>query len=355
MSTLSQTWMLWATLLAMVAASLWAERLRLGARASAVVIALSLAMLAANIGLIPKRSDVYDIIRVYLVPLAIPMLILKADLLHGWRDLALVAGAMLLNMAAATVSIVLVAALLPEANISWATTTLAGSIGGQSTGAVQSLLLALFLMLLFILPSIRALRQWFNEPLDDRWGSTVQILLTEHRKGNRLYLPSISLTLALSAVICTAAFTLASRLGMAGTELLLIASFSLALSLVLPRRVVHMSGAEDLGILIMLLLFIVIGAAADFGAIRAQPGTLAMTSLALLLQLVILLVAGKYLRLSLPQLVIATNAGIGGATSATAMAAARRWHTLLFPAVLYASIGQWLAQPLTDLLAKLIR
>lgn len=358
MSDINQTWMLWAMLLAIAAFGLWAERLRWGARASAVIVTLVTAMLAANIGLIPNHSELYDVIRSYLVPLAIPMLILKSDVVHGWRDLGMVAGAMALSIVSAAAGTALVAGFLPASinEADWIVGTVTGMVGGHAANPVQSLLLAAYLVLLFFLPSVRAIRQWFHEPIPpDRWGSTVEILITEHRKGNRLYLPSITLTLALSTIICTASYTFAADIGLGGKELLLIATISLLLSLVLPKRIVELSGAEDIGILIMLLLFTVIGASADFSVFSKQPVVLATTALVLVIQTAILLIAGKYLRLSLPQLVIAANASVGGSSSATAMAAARRWHTLLFPAVLYATIGQITARPVADLLVQWLR
>lgn len=357
MVEVSQTWLLWASLLVIAALGLWAERLRWGARTSSVVITLLLAMAVANLGLVPRQAPVYDVIHSYLVPLAIPLLILKADLLRGWRDLVLTAGATLLAIAAAAISIVLVSFFLPESigKGDWIDQSTEGLIGGHSASAVQSLLLTLFLVLIFMLPSISSVRRWFHEAIrDDRWASTIEILITENRKGSRLYLPSIALTLALTAVICTASVALAPHIGLAGQELLLIAGISLMLSLAVPKRFVELSGAEDLGILIMLLLFAIIGARADLGVIREQPALLLMTGLALILQFAIILVAGKFLRLSLPQLVIAANACVGGAASATALAASRRWSTLLFPAVLYATIGQLLAPPVAKLLQGLL-
>lgn len=355
MNDINQVWMLWAILLGIAAFGLWAERARWGARTSAVVITLITAMLASNIGLIPKHSEIYDVIRIYLVPLAIPMLILKSDVLRGWRDMGMMAGAMTISIISAAIGVALVVPLLPESisATNWIHGTLSGLVGGQTNNPVHSLLLATFLIILFFLPSVRGIRQWFHEPIPDNyWGSTAEMLIIESQKGSTLHLPSMALTLALSAIICTASYAAAPKLGLAGKELLIIASVSLLISLVLSKRIVKLSGAEDLGILIMMLMFAVIGASADFSAITNNPNLLAMTALVLFIQTTLLLVAGKFLHLSLPQLVIAANAGVGGATSATAMAAARRWHTLLFPAVLYATIGQILSAPIAQLLAR---
>jgi len=356
--TVSETWTLWALLLALAAFGLWAERARWGARRSAVVITLISAMLVSNLGLLPHDSSLYQVIRDFLIPLAIPMLILQADVIRGWRDLAMVAGALLLSIVCTLVATSLVFFFLPETIDAqdWVNTTIAGLVGGQSQRPEHALLLAIYLIVLFTLPSIRNLRQWFFEPIPDgRWGNTVEILITEHRKGNRLYLPSIGLTLAISAAICTGAYFMAATFDFAGKELVIIAAVSLLLSLVLPKRIAELSGAEDLGILIMLLLFAVIGASADFSILANQPMLVGRVALVMLIQTATLLAIGKYLFFSLPQLVIAANAGVGGPASATAMAATRRWHTLLFPAVFYATLGQLLADPAAALLLGWLR
>lgn len=353
----NQTWALWAALLVITATGLWAERLRWGARVSAVIITVLLAMLLSNTGVIPNQAEAYDVIRTYLVPLAIPMLILKADLMHGWRDLALTAGALLLSIAGAIIGVVIVYQLLPADmdQAAWARLALSGHIGGSQAvvnlegvnRSVHSVLLTLYIVLLFLLPSFRALRQFFHEPIpDNRWGSTVEILITEHRKGNRLYLPSITITLAISTMIGAFTYQLAPRIGLGGVELLIIATVSLGLALALPKRIVELSGAEDIGILIMLLFFAILGANADLVSAWQHRELLGLGALVLLIQTVILLGFGKLARLSLPQLVIAANASIGGPASTTAMAAARRWHTLLFPAILYATLGQLVAEPI---------
>lgn len=353
--TVSETWTMWAVLLALAAFGLWAERARWGARRSAVVITLLSAMLISNLGLLPHDSNLYQVIRDYLIPLAIPMLILQADIVRGWRDLAMVAGAMVLGVISTLIATAIVYFLLPASidSQTWITSTVSGLVGGQSTRPEHALLLAIYLVVLFTMPSIRSLRQWFFEPIPDgRWGNTVEILVTEHRKGNRLYLPSITLTLAISTAICTGAYFIAPRLGFSGKELILIATVSLLLSVILPRGIAEMSGAEDLGILIMLLLFAVIGASADVAVLFNDPALVGRVALVLIIQTFILLVAGKYLFFSLPQLVIVANAGAGGPACATAMAATRRWHTLLYPAVLYATVGQLLADPVTTLLLR---
>ncbi len=51
------------------------------------------------------------------------------------------------------------------------------------------------------------------------------------------------------------------------------------------------------------------------------------------------MLAGRLLRLDLAEIVIASNANMGGPTTAAAMAVARRWPALVTPAILVGTLG----------------
>jgi uncharacterized membrane protein len=61
--------------------------------------------------------------------------------------------------------------------------------------------------------------------------------------------------------------------------------------------------------------------------------------LILTVHLVVILVAGKLFRLDLAEIVIASNANMGGPTTAAAMATARHWTELVTPAILCGTLG----------------
>jgi uncharacterized membrane protein len=59
--------------------------------------------------------------------------------------------------------------------------------------------------------------------------------------------------------------------------------------------------------------------------------------------LIFLLLAGYIFKLDLAELVIASNANMGGPTTAAAMAVARKWKTLVIPAILCGTLGYAIA------------
>ena len=93
-----QTWFLWAVLLSAGAFGLWAEKTRWGSKLSGAVIAIGTTFVLSNLGVIPSSAPAYDVVWGYLVPLAIPLLLFKADLKRILREsgptlLAFAAGA----------------------------------------------------------------------------------------------------------------------------------------------------------------------------------------------------------------------------------------------------------------------
>ena len=75
------TWTLWAVILCGVATSVWLERrFRWAKRLSGPVIGLLIAMTLSTTGVMPTSATVYDVVADYLIPVAIPLLLFRADL-----------------------------------------------------------------------------------------------------------------------------------------------------------------------------------------------------------------------------------------------------------------------------------
>ena len=76
-----QTFALWAMLLAAATLGIGAERTRWGSRVSGVVVTLLVTFILSNLRIIPATAPVYDQVWAGLVPLAIPLLLFRADVL----------------------------------------------------------------------------------------------------------------------------------------------------------------------------------------------------------------------------------------------------------------------------------
>jgi len=107
-----------------------------------------------------------------------------------------------------------------------------------------------------------------------------------------------------------------------------------------PRLCAKLNGSEVIGAFLMQIFFAVIGASANIGMVlKVGPALFVFAAVILLVHVLFLLVAGALVRLDLFELIIASNANVGGPTTAAAMAVARRWETLVLPAVLCGTLG----------------
>ncbi|MDH5181654.1 MAG: DUF819 family protein, partial [Gammaproteobacteria bacterium] len=197
-----------------------------------------------------------------------------------------------------------------------------------------------YFLILFTLPSLYRLRSRFNERPQRHRTATEIILKRESHTGERINLPGITSALALGLVICAAGFELEKLLGYPGSAILLITLLSVIIANLFSGVMLRLDGAPEIGTLFMQVFFASIGASANIAAVlKVGPILLALAAVILTVHLLVILIAGKYAGLSLPEIVIASNANMGGPTTAAAMATARRWEALVVPAILCGTLG----------------
>ena len=73
--------------------------------------------------------------------------------------------------------------------------------------------------------------------------------------------------------------------------------------------------------------------------ISVAPLLIVLVAILLSVHLAVLLIVGRQFRLTIPELLTASNAAILGATTAPAMAAAKGWHDQVTPGVLVGVLG----------------
>jgi uncharacterized membrane protein len=94
----------------------------------------------------------------------------------------------------------------------------------------------------------------------------------------------------------------------------------------------------------MQVFFAVTGALGSIGAvIRTAPLLLLLSVVQVGVHLMVILILGRILGISRDDLMLASNANIGGPSTAAGMAASKRWTALIVPAILIGVCGYAIA------------
>ena len=80
-------WALWSILVGIAALSIYLEQTYSWAsKITGAIIGLVIAMVLANLNIIPTAAPTYDVVWGYVVPLAIPLLMFNANIKKIWRE-----------------------------------------------------------------------------------------------------------------------------------------------------------------------------------------------------------------------------------------------------------------------------
>jgi len=353
-----QTWLIWALLLAAATLGIWSERTRWGARVSGCVVTMGATFVLSNLRILPATGvAAYDVTWGYLVPLAIPLLLLRADLRRIVREAGPTLLAFLVGGVGTVLGTVLAFRLVPLGEEGWqlaavfCATYVGGTMNyaaaaeavGLRTGdlltagvAADNLVMALYFLVLFALPGWA----WLASRFPARRTAAEAPTAVDPTRSPLPDLLGVAGSLALAAGLCAAGFWVADAMGWRGGGVLVLTALTVALATLLPGPLARLAGAETLGMFLMQIFFAVIGASANVQVVmRVGPVLFVFAAVILTVHLAVLLSVGRALRLDLRELVIASNANMGGPTTAAAMAAARQWRSLVLPAILCGTLG----------------
>lgn len=354
---------MWAVLLAGAAFAAWAEQTRLGRRLSPVLVAILLAMVLSNLRIIPQASPTYDAALGWLIPVSISLLLFSADLRRIFRE----TGRMLLAFGIGTVGTVLGALvgvqLIPlgenagELAGIFSATYIGGGLNfvavAQATGfhdgsqmaasvAADNLVTALYIMTVMALPALAWLRRRIPSAIVDR--EDVERREQVVHAADAVTVPfnvfRICLALALAFTIAALGYGLAEALGLGDFGILFVSVLALAPANLFPRLVPHLEGHTDLGLIGIYVFLFVLGASADVWAMLGSALPITLFALVIVtVHMLVILGVGGLLRFDLAELIIASNACIGGSSSAGPIAAARGWQELVTPGILCGALG----------------
>ena len=146
---------------------------------------------------------------------------------------------------------------------------------------------------------------------------------------------------------------LVSYFGLTGWRYVMITALALSLATLVPGLSRRLAGSFELGVSLSFVFFAAIAAGANIPAmIQVAPMLILLVLILLTVHSLITFGLGSLLGLSLPELIIASNAAILGATTAPALAATKGWRNLVTPGILVGVLGYALGTFLGTLIYK---
>lgn len=377
---------IFAALMGLAAIAFWLQTTRIGALLTGTVLVILMAIVAANAGLIPHQAPAYDFVFTYLVPVLIPLFLLQGDVRRLLREASRTTLAFIVASAGTVAGVLLAISLLDlsalagNANIAatdkqsaiaglFAATYIGGSVNyaalGEMTGlsndasffsaatAADNLFSAIFLGVLGLLPGMQWLARRFNEhPKTKNPASSSEEL---ERNAVSMTPTSLCTALAVATLLVTLSDAFSAWLNFSGGRYIILTILTLALATMVPKLRVWCIGGFELGVVLSFVFFGSIAAGADVVAmLSVAPILIALVSILLTTHLICLLVVGRWLKLTLPELLTASNAAVLGATTAPAMAAAKGWYDQITPGVLVGVLGYSLGTLIGGLLFNLL-
>jgi len=163
----------------------------------------------------------------------------------------------------------------------------------------------------------------------------------QQRGGGRMSVLHGGAALALSFLIYKAGSAAAARLGLQGGTLPCVTALVVVLATAFPRQLGALAPAgETMALILMQIFFAVVGANGNVvDAVTNAPSVFAFALLQVSVHLAVVLAAGRIMGIENKPLLIASNANIGGPTTAAAMATAKGWTSLVVPGILVGIFG----------------
>jgi len=385
-----------------VAFSIWLEqKYNWASKVSGAIIALILAMVMANIGIIPTSCPLYDdVVWGIVVPVGIPLLLLQCNLnkigkLTGKMLIVFLVGAVGTTLGALIAFYALkgvysgsvsdlagVASMMTGSYIGGGvnfaamadTAGLKGTDVAAAATVADNLLMAAYFFVLIAIAGMKFFRSKFAHPHIDAVEAGADTSKTQaaafwSRKD--ISLKDIAINVAYAVTVVWVAQLIAGFFSglvpedpnafmdfvgkFLGSQYVWITTISVIVATFFSKPVEKMAGSQEVGTYLIYLFLFVIGVPANImTVVTKSPLFLVLCLIMVVVNMIFCFVGAKLCKASLEDAIIASNANIGGPTTAAGMAISQGWTSLVGPAMLVGTLGYVLGNYLGTLVNFII-
>ncbi len=362
-------WMIWTSLIAIATVSIFLEqRYAFFRKMTGALVAMVLGMILSNIGFLPVKSASYDVVWEYIIPLTIPLLLMKTDVRKIFKETGRLFGAFHLSalgtVLGTIVAVYFLHAKVPSLNL--IAPAMTGSYVGGSVNFIALVsifkppsdlvnativadngIMAIYFILLITLPAMAISRKIF--PVNEK---TKSFLESDDPEGGENYwkpkpigLLDIGIAMTVAFVIGAISFKVSEYFSgpsfpvavqsILGQKYVMLTLLSILFPILFPKLSSNLNGSEELGVFFIFIFFALIGVPASIRLVVMEaPVMLLFCAIILTFNFLITFILGKWLHYELEELVMAAVVTSGGPMNGVAIASSKGWHALIVPALL---------------------
>ncbi|MEW4219982.1 DUF819 family protein [Rossellomorea marisflavi] len=376
---------LWGIIVVWASVSIFLEqRYSWAAKVSGAIIALVGAIILSNTGVIPTESPVYDAVWTFIIPLAIPLLLFHVNFKKVWKESGRLLILFLISsvgtVAGTIISFFLLKDHIPYLDKLGAMLS-ASYVGGgvnfaamaakfappgemvSSAVVADNLMMAIYFIVLMTIPTMGFFRKRFRAPHVEKvenggMKEDGKTLAEGFWSRKEMSLKDIALSVGTAFLLVVVSFKIAELFaglipsgedasfflnlmnGLFGDKYLMLTTLTFLALALFPKYFESINGSQEIGTFLIYLFFVVIGIPASIPLIiQNAPLLLVFVLIIVILNLGISLGAGKLLKYDLEEILLASNANVGGPTTAAAMAIAKGWKDLIGPILVVGTLG----------------
>ncbi len=362
-------WTIWACLVSAAALSIYLEQKnKIAQKITGPVIAIFAGMAFSNLSLLPAESASYDIVWSYLIPLVIPLLLMRMNILKVIRE----TGRMFVVFHFSSLGTVIGGFVavhllnrfihdLPKIGAAMIASYIGGAINFvamvetfapdkdvvNATIVADNGVMALYFLFLIALPGIAFVRRIFPETELSRSfrdpGSEGGA--DAYWKPKPISLLNLAVSIALAFVIAMLAMKISGFFSedrfprpvrdVLGQKYLILTTLSISFPLLFPRFAEGLAGSDELGTFLIYMFFVLVGIPASLKTVIVQsPLLLLFCAIILAFNFVVTFGLGKVFGYTIEEMILCAVVSSGGPMNGAAISISKGWTKLILPSVL---------------------